>query len=368
MNSISLQGSTLSMDVPAVSGAYQGSLEGDNIIGTWSQQGQGIELNLERYEEPVLTAESFAIVSGSWVGSIRPVPTAEMELTIVLDFEETEGGEYRAALSSPDQGAMGIPVDSFTVDGDEVNLRIAQMRLEINGTVNGEQFTGTFTQAGRELPLNLQKGEYQREGLAMPALTYARLQGPWHGEVGGVNVMIRIEQTGDSYHAYLDSPDQGASGIPVSTLELDGNNLLFTVTTAGVEFQGEVGDEAIVGTWSQGGQSLPLTLMRGAYDPAAGLDAAARERLAGTWRGRVNDTELVFQFGEMDGGYGASLAIPAMGASGLGLSDMNLEGGELSFQVRGIQASFTGNLADDQLSGQWTRAGNTSDLALTPDP
>ena len=39
-----------------------------------------------------------------------------------------------------------------------------------------------------------------------------------------------------------------------------------------------------------------------------------------------------------------------------------------SFQVSGIQAGLCGTRDGGRLSGQWTRAGNTSELTLTPAP
>lgn len=365
INEINLDGNSLALDVASVSGAYVGTIEGGAIVGSWSQQGQDFELNLTPYEEPVITAETFALVDGSWVGSIKPVPTAEMELTLVLAFTDNGGDDYSATLSVPDQGAQNIPVDRFEIDGDEVSVRISQMQLEIAGTVNGEQFTGAFRQAGRELPLTMSKGEYEQEGLNLPVLAFNRLQGPWHGTVQGLTVVIRVEQSGDNYFAYLDSPDQGASAIPVTTMSLEEDTLNFTIQAAGVEFNGELADGQIAGTWNQAGGSQPLTLVQGPYDMAAGLDAATRQALLGTWTGVVNDTELQFTFAESDGAYAASLAIPSMGAGGLGLSELRNEAAAISFTVRGIQANYTGNLEGTHLNGSWTRAGDTNELNLS---
>ena len=363
VDSVALDGNTLTMTIAAVSGEYSGTVNAGAINGTWTQQGQEFALNLAPYEEPVMTAENFALVSGSWVGSIKPMPNAEMELTVVLEFSEDEPGVYSASMSSPDQGATDIPVDSFSVEDNELTLEINRMRLEVVTAIAGEQMTGSFTQAGREIPITLDRGEYESAGLNMPALTYARIQGPWHGEVQGINVQIRVEQRGDAYFAFMDSPDQGASDIPISTLELAEDTLTFTVTAANLTFTGELGDDQIVGTWNQMGTDTPVTLLRGPYNAAANLDSALLEQLAGSWRGSVNNTELLFEFNDQ----GGSLSIPAMGAEGLGLSDIASEGGELSFAVRGIQASFSGTLDGGSLSGEWTRAGNTSALDLAQD-
>jgi len=363
VDSVSLEGDALTMTIAALSGEYNGTVNAGSITGTWTQQGNDFALDLAPYEEPVMTAENFALVNGSWVGSIKPMPNAEMELTVVLEFSEDEPGVYSASMSSPDQGASDIPVDSFSVVDNELTLEINRMRLEVVTAIAGEQMTGTFTQAGREIPITLDKGEYQSAGLNIPALTYARLQGPWHGEVQGINVQIRVEQQGDNYFAFLDSPDQGASDIPISALELDGDTLTFSVTAAGLSYSGVLGDDEIVGTWTQAGSGQPVTLQRGPYNAAAGLDSAILQQLAGSWRGSVNNNELIFEFTDQ----GGTLSIPAMGAQGLGLSDLEGASGELSFAVRGIQASFSGTLDGGSLNGEWTRAGNSTPLNLTRD-
>ena len=365
VDSVSLSDGVLSMTIAAVSGEYNGNLQSGVINGTWTQQGQDFTLNLAPYEEPVMTAENFSLVDGSWVGSIKPMPNAEMELTIVLRFNEAEPGVYAATLSSPDQGATDIAVDSFSVEDSELTLAINRMRLEIVTTIDGDQMNGNFTQAGREIPITLERGEFEQEGLNISALAYARLQGPWHGQVQGLNVQIRIEQQGDRYFAFMDSPDQGARDIPITSLSLEEDSFAFGVTAAGLNFTGELSGDQIVGNWSQGGASMPVTLERGPYVPTVAIDQAVQQQLLGSWRGSVNNTELVFEFTTDNGVFNASLSIPAMGASGLGLSNMVAEGDSLSFSVGGIQASFAGTLTGDSLNGEWTRAGSSSPLELS---
>lgn len=65
----------------------------------------------------------------------------------------------------------------------------------------------------------------------------------------------------------LDSPDQGAMGIPMSRVEANGDKLGFESSAAGAYFMGERNDQGeYVGHWHQGQQKLPLTLKRGATD------------------------------------------------------------------------------------------------------
>ena len=87
IDSVSLQQSSLTMNVNAVSGVYEGTVVDGNIQGTWTQQGTAFDLNLVPYVEPVLSQEAFERISGSWIGALKPVPGGELEFTIILRFE-----------------------------------------------------------------------------------------------------------------------------------------------------------------------------------------------------------------------------------------------------------------------------------------
>ena len=75
--------------------------------------------------------------------------------------------------------------------------------------------------------------------------------------------------------ATLDSVDQGAMGIPASSIALTGAALVFKINAIGGSYEGTVNEAgtAIDGKWSQGA-SLPLTFTR----LAAGAAAAAAPR------------------------------------------------------------------------------------------
>ncbi|MGC9996842.1 MAG: hypothetical protein ABSE79_16115 [Terriglobia bacterium] len=62
----------------------------------------------------------------------------------------------------------------------------------------------------------------------------------------------------------MDSPDQGAFGIPVTSVTRSGSSLKLELEKIGGAFEGKIsGDLATIdGTWTQGGGSFPLTLKR----------------------------------------------------------------------------------------------------------
>jgi pimeloyl-ACP methyl ester carboxylesterase len=103
----------------------------------------------------------------------------------------------------------------------------------------------------------------------------AGIAGDWAGalKVGGaeLHLIVHITTASDgALKATLDSIDQGAVGIPVSSVSLTGAKLAFKIAAIGGSYEGTLNDAATVidGTWTQGG-SLPLVLTRAAATAAA---------------------------------------------------------------------------------------------------
>jgi dipeptidyl aminopeptidase/acylaminoacyl peptidase len=91
--------------------------------------------------------------------------------------------------------------------------------------------------------------------------------GDWNGllKVQGIQlrVVFHIRKTASGYGAAMDSPDQNAKGIPVTSVSYENAVLKLSVATAGVEYEGALGDDGMItGTFRQMGMSLPLNLSR----------------------------------------------------------------------------------------------------------
>ncbi|MBI1360324.1 MAG: hypothetical protein GC155_08580 [Alphaproteobacteria bacterium] len=111
-------------------------------------------------------------------------------------------------------------------------------------------------------------------GIAPPALPQAAtsatasLNGDWTGvlDVQGVqlHLVLHVKTDDGATTATLDSPDQGASGIPVSSITRAGGKAAFTIDAVGSSYAGDVAPDgtSIAGTWSQNGVDLPLAFKR----------------------------------------------------------------------------------------------------------
>jgi len=98
-------------------------------------------------------------IIGEWDGAIN---VQGKSLRLVFHFSKTDAG-LSATMDSPDQGANGIQMSQATFENGvvTVELRIAQMKYV--GTLDKNTLTGTFSQAGQNMPLNLIKNEQVAE-------------------------------------------------------------------------------------------------------------------------------------------------------------------------------------------------------------
>jgi pimeloyl-ACP methyl ester carboxylesterase len=60
----------------------------------------------------------------------------------------------------------------------------------------------------------------------------------------------------------MDSPAQGAKGIPVGVVNFKDAKLTFSIANLGVEYEGELKNDTIFGTFKQMGMAFPLNLLR----------------------------------------------------------------------------------------------------------
>lgn len=95
--------------------------------------------------------------------------------------------------------------------------------------------------------------------------------GDWSGalRVGAIELRLVLHVVPDasgSLQGSLDSPDQGAAGLPVESVTFDGKELVANLPALMAKYTARLVEEgaALDGTWEQAGQSLPLVLKRGA--------------------------------------------------------------------------------------------------------
>jgi fermentation-respiration switch protein FrsA (DUF1100 family) len=99
------------------------------------------------------------------------------------------------------------------------------------------------------------------------AASGAAPEGIWEGklDVGAIQLRLvfHIERDGDAWKARFDSPDQGAAGIPFTSVSVDGSKIELKWANAAT-FQGTFSDDgaSLSGHWNQSGQEFPIELKK----------------------------------------------------------------------------------------------------------
>jgi uncharacterized protein len=95
------------------------------------------------------------ILPGSWAGKLS---ADGMELRVVFNLTLVQPDSLTVTLDSPDQGAKGIPAGPVVVQDQKVIIKAPDINGQYDGTlVNDSTITGTWSQNGGTLPLDIKK-------------------------------------------------------------------------------------------------------------------------------------------------------------------------------------------------------------------
>jgi len=205
-------------------------------------------------------------ITGDWQGTLS---AGGAELRLVLHLTKAPDGSLKATLDSIDQpGGNGIPVSSITLKDSQLHVGIDAVHGTYDGKVapDAKTISGTWTQS-QPLPLEFKRAAAPIKTEHKPA-TPSDIDGAWMGSLatGAVKlrVVFHIVNTEDGLTATLDSPDQGAKGVPTTSVTRNGGNLAIDVKSIGGSFAGAISPDlsSIDGKWTQGGGTLPLLLKK----------------------------------------------------------------------------------------------------------
>ncbi len=167
-----LQGSTLSFAVPSVGGTWSGSIEnsGARLAGNWSQ---GSPMPLTFTRDTFAAASKPSPVDGFWLGSLQ---APGVSLRIQLSVRSDRAGRQYCTLDSIDQGAFGLACANVKRSGAHFAFDIPAVpgAAHWSGTLSGDgqSLTGTWSQAGRSLALNLERRAAPLAPPAPPQVSY----------------------------------------------------------------------------------------------------------------------------------------------------------------------------------------------------
>jgi len=324
-------------------------------------------------------------LSGAWFGTLD---AGHIKFRLVFHFKK-HGGSYEATVDTIDQGRRDLPVTSVKVKGAEVHIELGAFAAVYDGKVDstGTQMNGVFRQAGANIPFTLKKTA-QPPTVPPPLLPASytphagsELQGYWLGTVTIGPVKNRLafkiaESSKGQYRAELESIDQGATGIPVTTFSYRPPSVHMEAAGVAGTFDGTVTHTGeISGTWKQGPNTLPVVLERGGppatetADYRAGKDSEPQ----GTWSGALDAKgsvlRLVLKIGKQPNGtLVAKLDSPDQGARDIPAASVQFAPpSTLTLEWKAISGVYKAELKSDKLSGTWAQNGLSYPLTFTRD-
>jgi len=202
------------------------------------------------------------------------------------------------------------------------------------------------------------------------------ISGDWQGTLSNrgaeLRLVLHIKKMPDgSLKATLDSVDQGANGIPVSSISLNNAKLSLEVGAVHGTYEGTVNKDAtqIDGTWTQS-QSLPLIFKRATVPIKTEHKAAPPSDIDGTWMGTLETgavkLRVVFHITNTEDGLTATLDSPDQGMKGMPTTSVTRTDANLKIEAKAIAGVFEGKISKDlsTIEGTWTQGGGTLPLVL----
>jgi uncharacterized protein len=212
--------------------------------------------------------------------------------------------------------------------------------------------------------------------LAIPSTAIGQdLGGDWqatlHAGAADLHLMLHITRNeSGALKATLDSVDQAAYGIPVSSISFENSELSLAVNAVHGTYQGKLSSDGstLIGTWSQG-HALPLEFKR-ATAPVSEHKLAKPSDIDGTWMGTLDTgtikLRVVFHIVTTDAGLVSTLDSPDQNTNGVPTAKTTRDGPAMAIEVPAVGGVFEGKIAPDlsAINGTWKQGGTSLPLAL----
>jgi len=270
-----------------------------------------------------LTGQS---IVGDWEGNLDVQGSS---LKVIFHVAE-DAGSYTASMDSPNQGAFDIKMDETTYSNETLIIKNKQMGMETVASYDAgsDMIEGSFNQGPMKLPLKLTRVPVKEE-----ASSNHPMAGDWNSELDAMGMQLRlvfhIQESEGTFSTTMDSPDQGAFGIPIDETIVDGKNISFTAKSMGMNVEGTyIADSNIIkAKFRQGPLNEEIVLSK--------KEIAKRELLRPQEPSTFDYTVEDVEFTNPEGGHSLSgtLTLPKSGnfdkavvlVSGSGPQDRNEE-------------------------------------------
>jgi CubicO group peptidase (beta-lactamase class C family) len=186
--------------------------------------------------------------------------------------------------------------------------------------------------------------------------------GDYSGTLGPLKVVLHVKiDAAGAISGTLDSPNQGALGIPCADFRLEGQDFSFSVPAVHGTWKGNVAADgnSLTGTWDQGNPT-PLTFARDTF-----VLATKPSRVDGIWLGTLvaGSTSLRVQIRVKSDNAGKEYCTNDsvdQEAMGMECANVALAGDDFSFDVPVVHGHYSGKLSADNntLTGTWDQGSS----------
>jgi hypothetical protein len=224
-----------------------------------------------------LFAQALVDPSGHWAGAIHVPPfngAGSREVAIEIDLARNAAGALTGTFAQPGQAIKALPLSTVAVDGRTVSFELKAMNggglfrgtVADTGSIAGEFVT---SEGGYTIPFDLRRtGDPQMAPAPKSAPIGKELEGTWNGtlKVNGKPerlVLTLMNQPDGTATGTIRDLDGSAVDLPVAIAQQAANVKIDVAVVSGSYAAVLKADNELVGTWTQGSITLPLTLKRG---------------------------------------------------------------------------------------------------------
>ena len=203
------------------------------------------------------------------------------------------------------------------------------------------------------------------------------VEGDWEGtlKAGAAEFRLVLHVKKDDkggLQATLDSVDQGAMGIALTSISFNGGALKFTLDSIQASYDGKLDTSrnVIGGNWSQGGGSLPLEFARPKPRTAEKPRTPKPSDIDGAWEGALDaggqTLRVVLHITSFEDGMSAKFDSLDQKLMSIPVTTIQRDGAKLKFELRQFGATFEGTIDKElkTITGEWSQGGGSLPLTL----